>query len=202
MKMTATERRRLDEAQDVGVVLNAVAAMRAGRGGALPEDWGQDQYRAALSRCRTGRRVALFDFHSRYLWRVQVYDECRLIDGEERLPTQDGVSAWLAAHYPGTEAHQVDSFEEVLRILQASMTAKTSVRTQSEHAAVRLDTETLERLDALRPCFSTFWHEATESDVLRAVIVAGLDIVEGEARSTGKRPTPSDAERGGRGAPR
>jgi hypothetical protein len=47
-----------------------------------------------------------------------------------------------------------------------------------EHTAVRLDAETLARLRALREPFSTFWHEATTSDILRAVIIAGLEIVE------------------------
>ena len=43
-----------------------------------------------------------------------------------------------------------------------------------DHVAVRLDPPTLERLDILREVLSTDWHEATQSDVLRAVIFSGL----------------------------
>lgn len=49
-----------------------------------------------------------------------------------------------------------------------------------DHVAVRLDTPTLERLDALRDALSTEWHEATQSDVLRAVILTGLKSLEKE----------------------
>ena len=79
-----------------------------------------------------------------------------------------------------------------------SMTATSSKQSLHENTAVRLDAETLARINALRPYFSTFWHEATESDALRAVILAGLDIVEGKAASTEKSPMPSNAEHEGR----
>ena len=49
-----------------------------------------------------------------------------------------------------------------------------------EHVAVRLDNETLSRVDALAEVLSTPWHEATRSDVLRAVILAGLEGLEKE----------------------
>src|SRR3954470_12718088 len=49
-----------------------------------------------------------------------------------------------------------------------------------DHVAVRLDPPTLERLDVLREVLSTDWHEATQSDVLRAVILAGLKLLEKE----------------------
>jgi hypothetical protein len=49
-----------------------------------------------------------------------------------------------------------------------------------DHVAVRLDPPTLERLDLLREVLSTEWHEATQSDVLRAVILTGLKILEKE----------------------
>jgi hypothetical protein len=49
-----------------------------------------------------------------------------------------------------------------------------------DHVAVRLDPLTLERLDTLREVLSTDWHEATQSDVLRAVILSGLKLLEKE----------------------
>jgi hypothetical protein len=49
-----------------------------------------------------------------------------------------------------------------------------------DHVAVRLDPPTLERLDLLREVLSTDWHEATQSDVLRAVILSGLKQLEKE----------------------
>ena len=49
-----------------------------------------------------------------------------------------------------------------------------------DHVAVRLDPPTLERLDMLREVLSTDWHEATQSDVLRAVIFSGLKLLEKE----------------------
>ena len=49
-----------------------------------------------------------------------------------------------------------------------------------DHVAVRLDPPTLERLDLLREVLSTDWHEATQSDVLRAVILNGLKLLEKE----------------------
>jgi hypothetical protein len=49
-----------------------------------------------------------------------------------------------------------------------------------DHVAVRLDPPTLERLEILREVLSTEWHEATQSDVLRAVILSGLKLLEKE----------------------
>jgi hypothetical protein len=49
----------------------------------------------------------------------------------------------------------------------------------TKHVAVRLDERTLARVDALIPALSTPWRPAKRSDVLRAVIHAGL---EAEAR--------------------
>jgi hypothetical protein len=45
----------------------------------------------------------------------------------------------------------------------------------TKHVAVRLDEETLARVDALIPTLSTSWHRAKRSDVLRALIHAGLE---------------------------
>ncbi len=73
-----------------------------------------------------------------------------------------------------------------------------------DHVAVRLDPPTLERLDILREVLSTDWHEATQSDVLRAVILTGLKLLEKEhgskladakkrrdAAPQGEKPSPS-----------
>ena len=49
-----------------------------------------------------------------------------------------------------------------------------------DHVAVRLDLPTLERLNGLREALTTEWHEATQSDVLRAVILTGLKQLEKE----------------------
>lgn len=57
-----------------------------------------------------------------------------------------------------------------------------------KHVAVRLDAETLARVDALVPGLSTPWHNAKRSDALRMLILEGLDA--NEARSPRKRPTP------------
>lgn len=70
-----------------------------------------------------------------------------------------------------------------------------------DHVAVRLDPPTLERLDILREVLSTDWHEATQSDVLRAVILSGLKLLEKEhaprvaevkKRREGAPPTPPE----------
>jgi len=44
----------------------------------------------------------------------------------------------------------------------------------TKHVAVRLDEQTLARVDALIPVLSTAWRRAKRSDVLRALIHAGL----------------------------
>ena len=49
------------------------------------------------------------------------------------------------------------------------------------HVAVRLDEGTIGRLDALLPLYALPGRDATRSDGLRAVILAGLEIEEGRA---------------------
>ncbi len=76
-----------------------------------------------------------------------------------------------------------------------------------DHVAVRLDPPTLERLDILREVLSTEWHEATQSDVLRAVILSGLKQLEKEhgarlvdarkRRDADKREPPAAEKPGG-----
>ena len=47
----------------------------------------------------------------------------------------------------------------------------------TKHVAVRIDEQTLVRVDGLIPALSTPWRTAKRSDVLRALIHAGLETV-------------------------
>jgi len=49
------------------------------------------------------------------------------------------------------------------------------------HVAVRLDTPTIARLDALLPLYALPGRDATRSDALRAAILAGIDVEERRA---------------------
>jgi len=48
----------------------------------------------------------------------------------------------------------------------------------TELVAVRLDEEMVKRIDALRPNFSTEWHVATRTDIVRGLIVSRLDALD------------------------
>jgi len=52
--------------------------------------------------------------------------------------------------------------------------------TSKQHTAVRVDDQTLARIEALRQIFSTTWRDATISDILRALIYSGLKVLEKE----------------------
>src|SRR5690349_21847327 len=52
-----------------------------------------------------------------------------------------------------------------------------------DHVAVRLDNETLTRIDAIRGLLDTEWRDATRSDVLRLLILKGLEHFEKKHRS-------------------
>lgn len=54
----------------------------------------------------------------------------------------------------------------------------------TQHVAVRLDEETITRVDSLIPVLSMPWRKARRSDVLRALIVVGLE----EHAKTGSLP--------------
>ena len=70
-----------------------------------------------------------------------------------------------------------------------------------DHVAVRLDNLTLERVDALKDVLSTPWHEATRSDILRALILSGLEQFEQQHRSALAKPKKGSApEAAGNGA--
>jgi hypothetical protein len=58
------------------------------------------------------------------------------------------------------------------------------------HVAVRLDEPTIARLDALLPLYALPGRDATRSDGLRAVILAGLQIEESRARRGAAPPSP------------
>ncbi|MFT3764771.1 MAG: hypothetical protein QM820_04535 [Minicystis sp.] len=59
--------------------------------------------------------------------------------------------------------------------------------TLEKHVAVRLDAETIARLDALIPAMSTEWRTAKRSDALRKVILSGLAAIEKQQRAAERR---------------
>lgn len=66
----------------------------------------------------------------------------------------------------------------------------------SRHVSVRLGTETIARVDALAPRFSSPYRPATRSDVLRALILTALANLEeadraGHAAERGRGEEPS-----------
>ena len=54
-----------------------------------------------------------------------------------------------------------------------------SERAKRNHVSVRLEAEILDRIDTLIPRFSTQRREGTRSDVVRSLILAGLERQEG-----------------------
>ena len=57
-----------------------------------------------------------------------------------------------------------------------------------QHVAVRIAVELVARIDALIPRLTTRWHEAKRSDVLRAILLIGLDVVEANPSVLGRPP--------------
>ncbi len=70
----------------------------------------------------------------------------------------------------------------------------------TNHVSVRLDAETIARVDALAPQFSTEWRPATRSDVLRALILTALALHEAPDPPTGP-PARAASKGGGEGRP-
>ena len=68
----------------------------------------------------------------------------------------------------------------------------------TNHVSVRLDAETIARVDALAPQFSTQWRAATRSDVLRGLILTALAAREAADR-VGEPDAVAGAEPAGRG---
>ena len=64
-----------------------------------------------------------------------------------------------------------------------------------DHVAVRLDDATLSRVDALKDVLTTEWHEATRSDILRALILIGLERFEQEYGGSRNKPRKVAAQR-------
>ena len=64
---------------------------------------------------------------------------------------------------------------------------------QTDHVAVRLRVDLIERIDALIPLLSTIGHDAKRSDVLRALIVTALADVEADPTILTARPTATPA---------
>jgi hypothetical protein len=60
--------------------------------------------------------------------------------------------------------------------------------TVSKHVAVRVDLDTLARIDAQVPALSTPWHTAKRSDALRLLIVTGLDTIEARSKRPPRKP--------------
>jgi len=56
------------------------------------------------------------------------------------------------------------------------------------HVAVRLDAENLARVDAVAPMYSQPWRRATRSDLLRIVILTGLEAEERRAQRHKRGP--------------
>jgi hypothetical protein len=56
-------------------------------------------------------------------------------------------------------------------------------RPAKPHVAVRLDQATVARIDALLPLYAIPGREATRSDALRAVLLAGCEVEERRAAS-------------------
>jgi len=57
------------------------------------------------------------------------------------------------------------------------------------HVSVRLDKAILARIDGLAPAFSTTWHAASRSDVVRALILDGLRVAE-QTRAKPRKSAP------------
>src|SRR5262249_23078615 len=86
---------------------------------------------------------------------------------------------------------------------EAGMSAKRTADTPApgsrrgpfHHVSVRLQQPTIDRVDALIPAMSTPWCAARRSDVLRAVIVEGLEVLEARpaAKPKGWRASGPDA---------
>ncbi len=60
----------------------------------------------------------------------------------------------------------------------------------TSHVSVRLDAQTMARVDALAPLFSTRWRRATRSDILRGLILEALSRLEREAPRPPSPPEP------------
>jgi hypothetical protein len=72
----------------------------------------------------------------------------------------------------------------------------------TNHVSVRLDVETMARVDALAPVFSAEWHLATRSDILRGLILDALDRFEKAAPGYAHADAHANAHAARRSEPR
>jgi hypothetical protein len=56
---------------------------------------------------------------------------------------------------------------------------------KDDHVSCRIDDPTRDRIDALIPAFSTRWRQAKLGEVVRALLLEGLDAVEKRVASGG-----------------
>ncbi len=54
--------------------------------------------------------------------------------------------------------------------------------------AVRLEPDLLKRIDAVAPKLSTEWRQASRSDVIRALIMKALPLLEAEGEAPDPKP--------------
>ena len=70
--------------------------------------------------------------------------------------------------------------------------------TKQTQIAVRIEDEIVDRIDAMIRHARTMWNEPTRSDIVRACILAGLPIVEEQARrvagATGAAKPPDEPD--------
>jgi hypothetical protein len=86
--------------------------------------------------------------------------------------------------------------DKIIFVLQ-SCRAMTLVTMSTRHVSVRLSGETIARVDALGPQFSTPYRPATRSDVLRALILSALASREREAAPAAREAAaPAEGEPG------
>jgi hypothetical protein len=65
----------------------------------------------------------------------------------------------------------------------APLDTTTTATRPTRHLAFRVNDATQARIDALIPYFSSPWHRATRSDVVRALVAEALPIVERAAKA-------------------
>lgn len=58
----------------------------------------------------------------------------------------------------------------------------------TQHVAVRLDPAIIARIDALLPAFSFTWHQASRSEILRALILEALERREAARDAASSKP--------------
>jgi len=73
---------------------------------------------------------------------------------------------------------------EIVASTPATAAQRGAKRKPKKLVAVRLDEETMDRIEALVPSLSTDWRKAKRADALRKLILSGLAAEEARQRST------------------